>query len=340
MKFRTFNPFSIMSYSQWLALFVAFMVSMGWQQAHAQDKFTVSGGGGVKEGSVYSAVIADLAGSCSTDQMTIEEVTSNGGVTNLQRLLSNKVNAAVIPTGLLYNAKTENASSVANIRTLVAFHPEALYLVVRSDTKKEGGVTIMGKNIGGDSVTFNNPEDLKGRPVGAVGGSLVDGRTFSDMMRYGWVMTEYQKTTELLAALMGKKIDAVLIQSATQASPAIEALNGASFKLIPLRGNSDTQAIWNAVKVQYTNMNGGRSVDTVSAQALLVTRKWSSPEMNAKLLALRDCYRANLGKLKDTTGTHPVWQLVELEDQGKWPMYEFPKAAPVATAPAAPTKKK
>lgn len=313
---------------RYIALTVLMLVY--FNSSMAQDKFVIAGGGGAKQGSVYSAVLGDLAGACSSDGLTIAEQTTSGGVQNLQLLLSNKVNAAIVPSGLLFRAKEDNAASVVNIKTLVALHPEAIYLVARADIKKEGGYGYGSFKVGTTDVQYNNPEDLKGRQVGAVGGSMVDGQNLSDKMRFGWVMTEFEKTTDLLGALTTGKIDAVVIQAGIP-SPAISGLHG-NYKLIPIRGNSDTQAIWNATKVQYTNMNQGKAIDTISAPALLVTRKWGSVEMNAKLASLVQCYKDNLGKIQDTTGTSPAWQSVSLEDQGRWPMYELPKAA-VAVAP-------
>ena len=97
------------------------------------------------------------------------------------------------------------------------------------------------------------------------------------------------------------------------------------------------------MKVQYSNLNQNRAVDTVAAPALLVTRKWASKEMQDSLARLVACYRENLPKLKDKTGAHPAWQTIELEDQGKWPMYELPKVAaapaPAPVEPVAPAKK-
>lgn len=316
--------------------FLAFAILMplaffvGQALAQSND-FVIAGGGGAKEGSIYSAVIGDLAGVCSTDTLTLKEQTTNGGAENLDLLLKNKVNAALVPSGLLFNMRDENAASVANIKTLFAMHPEAIHLIARSDTKEEGGYGIGKFKVGTDKITYNNAEDLKGRAVGAVGGSVVDANTISSKMRFGWNVTPFPKTSDMLAALVSGQIDAVVIQAGA-GSPAVSGLKG-QYKLIPLRGNSDTDKIWSNTKVQYSNLNQGKAVDTLQAPALLVTRKWSSKEMNERLATLVQCFKSNLDKIKDTTGTNAVWQSISLDNQGQWPMYELPNlaGAPVAT---------
>lgn len=236
-----------------------------------QEKFTIAGGAGIKQKSVYSDMLGTIATACTTDEMPVEEVVTSGGAENLRLIKGNKVKAAIIPSDLLEAARFENASSVANIQTLFTLHMEAEHLIVRADTKKEGGISIGAlKNIGGDSVNFNNPEDLKERQVGAVGGSAITARVISDMLRYKWQVTDVPSTNELIEKLAKGELDAILISAGLQ-SEAVKAIKG-NFKLLPLRGNSDTARIYKAVKVEYPNLNNGRSVDTLGARAIMVTR--------------------------------------------------------------------
>ena len=293
----------------------------------AQEKFVIAGGGGAKNGSVYSNMVGTIAQFCSSDQMTIEEQQTSGGVENLSLIRNNKVKAAIVPSDVLAAAKFDNAASVAQIWTLMTLHNEAAHLIVRGDAKKEGGFSIGKMQIGGETVVFNNPEDLKGRVIGAVGGSAITGRIISDMLRYSWKIdsTSFKNTSELLAALTSGKIDAVIISAGLQ-SDAVKSIKG-NFKLLPLRGNSDTQAVYQPMKIEYTNLNGGRSVDTIGARAVLVTRTWRSEEMLQTLGTFRHCMLSNLGKIQDTTDTHPAWQDVNAEERGTWQWYNLPNPA-------------
>lgn len=290
--------------------------------AYAQE-ITIAGGGGAKQGSTYSAVLGELATACA-DTVAIKEQQTSGGPQNLELLKGNKVAAAIVQTDILFAAKLDNATSVANIKTVVALHPEPVHLIVRSDAKTEGGITLLGKNIGGDTVVFKNAEDLKSRPVGAVGGSVISARILSDQLRYGWQVTEYAKTTDLLAALQAHKIDAAIIVAGAP-SAAVSGINGQQFKLLPIRGNSDTAVVYNPAKVQYQNLNSGRAVDTLSEQALLVTRTWRSDEMLNKFAALRACFAKKMPSIQDQQGTHPAWQSIDANEHGKWIWYDLAK---------------
>lgn len=295
-----------------------------WAQA---EKFTIAGGGGAKNGSTYSAMLGDLASVCGTEDMVIEERVSSGGPENLQMLKANKVKAAIIPTDVLLAAKMDNATSVANIQTIVALHPEQVHLIARSDVKVEGGLSIGSFNVGGKDIVYNNPEDLKGRPIGAVGGSVVSARIISELLKLGWTVKEYPATVNLLQALTTKEIDAAVI-SAGAPSAAVGAIKG-NFKLLPIRGNADTANVYGPAKIQYPNLNANKAVDTISAPALLVTRKWNSTEMLQTLSRFRQCILSNLGKIKDKEGTHAAWQDVNGDDRGKWSYYDLPAVSVV-----------
>lgn len=292
--------------------------------AFAQEKFTIAGGGGAKNGSVYSSMIETLAGKCSTDALQIEEQQTKGGPDNLALIKGNKVKAAIVPSDLLAAAKMDNGSSVAQIQTLFTLHNEAVHLIARGDTKKEGTWGVGKLQFGGKEVTYNNPEDLKSRRIGAVGGSAVSAQIVSDILRYGWVVDSatYKSNSELAAALTAGQVDAIVISAGLQ-SDAVKSIKG-NFKLIPLRGNADTAKVYEAVKVEYANLNNGRSVDTLGARALMVTRTWRSQEMMDQLGAFRTCFQTNLGKIQDEQGTHPAWQDVNVDDKGSWQWYNLP----------------
>lgn len=300
----------------------------------AQDKFTIAGGGGAKQGSTYSAMIGDLAGVCSTEEMPLEEVNTNGGVQNLELLKGNKVKAALVPNDLLLAAKLQNPSSVATIKTLFALHPEELHLIARADVKTEGGYTVLGKNLGGEKVSFNNPEDLKNRAVGAVGGSVVTAGILSDFLHLGLKVTTFPKNSDLIAALEKGQIDAALIQAGAP-SDAVKALPNGRFKFLPLRSNQELSVVYNPTKIQYANVSEGKAVDTLNTRALLVTRTFKSQEVMNNLAKLRACFASNLAKIQDKDGTHPKWQDVDLGEHGKWEYYDLPKVSSAAPAPAA-----
>lgn len=300
--------------------------------AAAQEKFIIAGGGGLKNGSTYSAMIGDLAGVCSTDNLVVEEQNTNGGVKNLELIRNGQVEGALVPTSLLYAAKLDNPASVAQIRTLVTLHTEEVHVLAFIGSKKEGGWGVGKMKFGQNEVSYNTIEDLKGRPVGAVGGSVVDARVLSDILRLGFKVTSYPDNNALKEALIKGDIDAAVVVAGAP-SGFVAALPAGQFKLLTLRGNGDTNAVYKPVKLSYDNLGDGKSVDTLGTQALLVSRSFRSPTMLASLSALRSCFQKNLPMIQDKRGSHPKWQDVDANDQGKWEWYQLTKAG------AAPSKK-
>jgi TRAP-type uncharacterized transport system substrate-binding protein len=285
-------------------------------------------------------MLGDLAGVCSTDELPLEEVNTNGGVKNLELLKANKVKAALVPTSVLMASKLENATSVANIKTLFAMHPEEVHLIARSDTKFEGGVTMFGKNVGGDKVEYKSADDLKGHTVGAVGGSVVDARVLNDFLRLGMKVQPFDDNAKLFDALTKGQIDAAVVVAGAP-STVVEKLPNGRFKFLPIRPNQDLASVYEPTKVQYTNISEGKAVDTISTRALVVSRTFRSPEMLASLAKLRACFVANVPKLQDKDGTHPKWQEVDPTNRGKWDWYDLPTVAGAAPAAvAAPSRKK
>lgn len=300
--------------------------------AQAQEVFKIGGGSGGK--SVYSNMVGTIAERCSTDAIQYAEVKSTGGPANLAALKANQVKTALVPADVMAVARYDNASSVANLKTLFVMHNEAAHLIARAGTKTEGGVNLGFAKLGGKDVTFNTAEDLKGRNIGAVGGSAVTARILSDMLKMGWKVDEsYPNNDELIKALESGKLDAVMISAGLQ-SDYVKSIKG-NFKLLPLRGNSDTQNVYGTLKIEYPNLGGGRAVDTLAARALMVARVFRSQEEIQKLADLRACFFRELPKIQDGD-THPAWQDVNPEERGDtryW--YDLPKPA----TPAAPAKK-
>ena len=301
-----------------------------------EDKLLIAGGGGAKNGSTYSSMIQTMIKFCSTDSLVLEEVNTNGGIQNLDLLKSLQVQAAVIPTDLLFAARMDNPASVSMIRTLFALHPEEFHLVARGDTRKEGGFSVGRFNIGGNEVTFRSPEALKGRKVGAVGGSVRSAQILSSYLKLNLQVTPFPSNVELMKGLLAGQVDAVLVVAGAP-SDTMKALDS-RYRLIPIRMNAELAAVYTPTKVQYEGMNDGKSVDTIATQALLSTRVFRSPDSLKQLAELRSCLTTKLPKIQDSSGVHAKWLSVDSADHGKWEWYELPAVKAAAPGPAVPAK--
>jgi hypothetical protein len=272
-----------------------------------------------------------MAKMCNSKSLAITEINTNGGVANLQLIRDNKTDAAIVPSDLLWQLGRKNGSAIANIKQIFPLHQEFVHVIVRADTKVEGGFNL-GKlgNIGGDKITFTKPEDFAGRPIGAVGGSAESARILDGMLHIGWKVTEPKPATTvgLLNALAAHQTDGVVIVGSVD---AVRHIDGTKFKLLALRGTSDTQEAYTAVKAQYPNLNDNQPVDTLAEQALLVSKVRYDEDEIAKLSEVRGCLVGKLNKLRDKG--NPAWTDISASPAKFLEWYPLPGATAVAVAP-------
>jgi uncharacterized protein len=297
-------------------LAVAFMMAAGIAAAQ-QESFTVATGDS-KSGSTYSQMFRELKNQCGA-QLQLNERETKGSVENVALLTGNQVNAAIVQSDLLFFTRMTDPAKVQNVRTLVGLHPEELHFIARGDVKKEGG--FMG--IGGKEVVFRSVEDLAGRTIGAVGGSVLSGRVFAAQSKLNFQVREFPDNAQLTAALLKGEIDTILIVAGSP-SKAVAGLD-TRFRILPVTPAvaKAVEGVYSRTKISYSNM-GAAGVDTVATQALLVTRTYRSKQMTDQLAKFRGCFENQLGNIQDKTGTHPKWQDVDSANLGKWEVYALP----------------
>lgn len=299
-------------------LFAAILAMFVSVSVFAQEAFAVATGD-VKAGSTYSKVFNEYAKACSpTLPSPLSEISTTGSLQNLQLLVDNKANAIVVQSDLLFFTRATDPAKVANIKTLVAMYPEELHFIARGDVKKEGG--ILG--FGGTNVTFNTLNDVRGRVVGAVGGSVLSGRVVSSQSGLNFTVQEYPNNDSLKAALLEGKVDTILVVGG--APHALVSSLDTRYKLlsIPADLQKKLSGVYSATKLSYSNMNQA-GIDSVTTQSLIVTRTYRSPAMQKQLAAMRSCFKTAALDLADKNGTHPKWQVIDVEDKGKWDWYEL-----------------
>jgi TRAP-type uncharacterized transport system substrate-binding protein len=286
-------------------------------QAWSQEKFIIATGD-KKAGSVYSTMFGELAATCSTGDWM--EQTTTGGVQNKDMLLGNKVSGAWLQADMLEFERRLDPSKVENIKTLVAMHQEELHFIARADVKKEGG--FMG--VGGKEVSFKTLTDLKGRTVGAVGGSISSASVVSANSGLDFKVLPVADSTVLKQMLLEGKLDAILVVGGAP-HPLVASLP-ASFKILSIPQDLVTKLasskLYSSALLSYSNVNAS-AVQSVSTQALLVTRVYRSKAMIAKLKEMRTCFAQKLGDIQDKNGTHPKWQFVDANNHGGWSWYEL-----------------
>ena len=280
--------------------------------------------GDAKAGSTYAALFNEMKPFCAS--VGVNEVPSTGSVQNLNLLTSNKVSAAFVQTDALFLLKSIDESKVQNIKTLVTLYPEELHFIARGDVKKEGG--YLGGLVGAKEVRFNKIEDISGRKVGAVGGSVMSGKIFSSKSGLNFSVVEFPNNDELKNALLTGQIDTILVVGGAP-HKMVESLD-ARFKLLPISPEVQktvadvyvSKTANGAVRLSYQNMNQS-GVPTVATQSAIVTRTFRSKEAQAQLAQFRDCFYKATVTLSDKPKSHPKWQQVDLDEKGRWAWYDL-----------------
>lgn len=275
---------------------------------------------GAAKGSTYTQMFEELRAACPNPAMQAE--ITNGSIMNVDLLKANKVNAAFVQSDLLFFNRQANAASVANIKTLVGLHPEALHFIARSDSYKSGGYGVGKFKFGGSTVSYSTLNDLAGKQVGAVGGSVLSGRVVAQYSGLNFTIAEYPNNDALKAALLAGEVDSILVVGG--APHALVASLDTNFKLLPVTPDAATRLkdVYQPAIVSYSNV-GANGVPTISTQALFVTRTYSGAAMQQTLAQIRQCFESKLGDIKDSLGTHAAWQNVEPGANGLWPVYQL-----------------
>lgn len=264
----------------------------------------------------YSVAFKELQAQCG-DVLPMVEINTTGSQQNVDLLTSNKINGAWVQSDVLfYRARTEDLGS---IKTLFSLFPEEVHVVALSKPKTEGG--FMG--VGATAVALNTVNDLKNRKVGAAGGSFITAQVIRLQSEIPFQSLSYPDNNAVIKALVAGQIDAGLFV-AGQPTPLIEALN-AGFKLLsfPEDVAGKLKGVYRPARVTYSNM-GASGVQVVATDSLFVTREYKSTRMLDALAKMRACFVNRLDDLKDTTGTHRAWQVVDSKNKGKWAFYELP----------------
>lgn len=300
--------------------------------AYAQTEFVVSTGSCNKDNcGTYVSMFRELKNVCSDVGLKIQEQQSAGSIQNVDRLVGNEVNAALVQSDVLFwRRRTED---LTNVKTLVALHPEEVHFValVNSATKAGG---VMG--IGAKPVVFSTVDQLAGYKVGAVdgSGSFVTARLIRGEGGVNYEVQPFADESAMKAALAAGQIQAVVYVGGANLAPV--AAYGKDYKLLVFSDalQSKLKEFYAPATLNYSGLTNSQGIRTIATQALLVTRTYRTPRMVDALSAFRRCADAAIPELKETRGTHKKWQAVREGDSGKWSYYELPASAAATPAPA------
>jgi TRAP-type uncharacterized transport system substrate-binding protein len=257
------------------------------------------------------------------------EVPSKGSVDNMDKLLGNEVNAAIVQTDVLFfRARNED---LGGVKTLFALYPEEVHVITATVSPiTEGGTLGIGKK----PAVFNTVNDLQGRAVAAWGGSIVTAQVIRLQSEVNFTVMEVADFKSAKAALDAGQVAAIVMVGG-QPMDDVKALNN-HYKLVafPEAVIGKLKSVYVPAKLNYSGMGqGGSGVQSIATESLFVTRAYKTEKYVQSLAALRGCFKTNVPELQETTGMHKKWSAVNPDNTGKWSYYELPetKAAVVKT---------
>lgn len=270
--------------------------------------------GDSKNGSAYSRMFRELMKVCPAAD--IKERETKGSVENLDLIANNEVQGALLQGDFLTYWNRKSPDRVANIKTLFPLHQEELHYIARADVKKVGG--FMG--FGGKEVYYDSLNDLKGRKLGAVGGSVITANVVSDMSGLGYQTVTYADNGKLVESLKAKEIDAILIVGGAQNKLVGEL--PADFKVLPIPQDirDKLAKVYKSVELNYSNLNAV-GVKSLATPAYFVVYNFDDPALAKQLLTLRACFKDQAPKIGNKPGTFAKWRQVKADDQGTWSYY-------------------
>lgn len=306
-------------------------------RAATDNKFLVAAS---SSSGAYSQMLNEVMGMCpETDTgITISEVPGlHGAPDNLDALANNAAIAAFLHSDV-YKAKSQSDPKYSNLFTLVPLYAEEVHVLAqRVSTVKKGGIAGVGAKV----VEFNTLADLKGYTVAAAGGGCYTAGILTQMANGGFTVSCLDKGDDVYAALDKGEAQAAIFVGGSPVKKIAE-LPKDKYKLIPIPESmaSAVKTVYNRATIDYPNLKSG-AIDTLAAQAVILTRKYRIPAIIAKQAAFRRCFYDHLIELQDTPGMHMKWQAVEPEEQAAEhslvPWYEIPATTPpLSAAPSAP----
>lgn len=298
-----------------LAFIGALLATTG---AFAQTQLKVATGG---PSGTYHAMFTQFQQICKNEIMQIE-VPSAGSVDNMDKLLGNEVNAAIVQTDVLFfRARNED---LGGVKTLFALYPEEIHVITPAVSPiKIGGYA----GIGSKPLQLASVSDLAGQRVAAWGGSIVTAQVIRLQSEINFQVAEVADFKAAKAMLDDGQVAAILMVGGQPMSD-VKALTNA-YKLLPFSEAvmGKLKSVYVPAKLNYSGMGqGGSGIPSIATESLFVTRSYKTPKYVEALGSLRACFQANLPELQETTGMHKKWQAVNAENQGKWSYYELPAA--------------
>ena len=250
------------------------------------------------------------------DSVQLVPVESHSATQNLDHLMGNDVNLALMTADVLFFRKSVDDTS--GLRTLLVLFPEDINIVTLNQPyklPKTGPFDFSNKTIDIETIT-----DLDGQLIGTAGGGFITSNIIKQQAKINWDIQKFNSGGDALSALRQGQIAAVLLVGAAPL-PALKDL-GSDYRLVSVPDNviMALASVYKKHNITYNNISA-IPVQTLSAPCLVVTRNYKSRKNIAALLKVRQAIINGLPDLQETTGNHKAWQLVDPQEHGTFPWF-------------------
>lgn len=299
----------------YFCLSVVSTFAAGAEQANPQKDATLVGTGDAK--GTYSVMFNDLKPYCNNVEEFKE---SKSGSESVDFLVNRSIDAAIVQADVMsYKDRTEELVS-KKLRALASLHINSLHIIVLRD-----GVAVKGENLWnkGSVVIIENLRQLANKPVAVFGSSEYTAIFVNERLKLNLITEKVDKYEEGLELVKAGKVFALLAMGG-KPIPWVGKLDGKIFTLANMESGdiAAMQKPYKNIQVTYPNLKIV-GANTLSVNNDIIVWDYQSGKQAAKLLAFKKCLEDNLQDIKDTRGTHPSWQQVELEnlDNVSWQPY-------------------
>jgi hypothetical protein len=297
----------------------------------AQELVFASGG----KGGTYAAFFDQIRTACSAPAL-VEMATSDGkhfgSVENVKNLMANKANVGIVQEDILWARKLiDDDPKVDTVKAVLALYPEEVNIIALA----RSNITSFSK--------------LGNKKVASFGGSVLTTKVVLSKTRIK-ISGEVRETgtaAEAIALLDNGKVEAVIAVGGQPMDWIANLPN--KFKLVPFDMFADVNKVYTKAVLSATSYPNllKEGIPTIATWSMLVTKDYKTEGKIGDINKLYNCIISKLPEITETTGTHPKWELVSVDNnkQINWPVYDklqLQKAkvvAPVTPKTTKPAKK-
>ena len=265
------------------------------------------------KGSTAADMFRDLGKVCTGASFLRQRQTS-GSVENLDLLLGNQVSLAFVQLDVLKaRDQIDHDPRTAELKQLLPLNFDEIHLIAKRP--------VTSKNIFGKVSTngITKWSELKGKKLGAWGGSVVTANVLKAKSGVPVNILEYKGRDDTMNALNAGQIDAVL-SVVGQPADWVRTLDASKFALLPLDiSPAAVNGFYKQATLRYPQLGSG--IPTYAVQRILVTRNFKTPERRSALLNYQKCALSKLPDLQETEGFHPKWSDVTFKESD-WPWFK------------------